>query len=83
MTHPDPITINDDYYDRGGLGWARGVALAVKTLSEVQEENGRAASIECLHVGGRDDVRLALIVIAGAYTQTRLDAEVAAWGAST
>ena len=57
----------DPDYQRGGLGWARGIAFAVATLSAVQTEQGRPPSIEVLSTNARDDVRLALIVIAYAY----------------
>ena len=61
--------INDDpHYQKPNLGWALGVALAVATLSTVQAEQGKPPSIEVLPEGARDDVRLALIVIAHAYT---------------
>lgn len=62
----DVDIINDPHHQRGGLGWALGVALAVETLSSVQR--GKAPSIEVLSEGARDDVRLALIIVANAYT---------------
>ena len=72
------IILNDDpHYQHGGLGWACSVAFAVATLSTVQAEQGKAPSIEVLPAGARDDIRLALIVIAHACTQAMLDNEVA------